>query len=185
MGGNYDWKATTLGDDQTWVPDGGDADNAAYISYRQKNGTTWSTFADLPTGLYTFTLPYDDAGNIVVEGTKPVVYYDKNRWLAAFKGSTAEIFIDQLGGVWKGNPESGGEFVCGPYEGTAYVVFKDKVADVESKIGIPNWDASATYTQGDIVVYNYRIYESLQSSNTNNAPSGWGTASSNLSACPR
>jgi len=72
-------------------------------------------FSDQSSGTKEIELKYRDADNNLTEGTKIKFYYDKSEWSNAFSESV-NIYIDQLGAVWKGNPEVNGTCISAPYD---------------------------------------------------------------------
>jgi len=100
--------------------------------------TNWDTFADVSPGLKEIQLKYYDGAN-VVDGTKILMYYDRTKLIKYFSGNQANAYIDMLGNIWKGNPESGGVFVCGPYESSG--IFDER----HTKLKISSNDTTEDY----------------------------------------
>lgn len=138
--------ATPRLNDGNWEPWGTpttyNTASPAYLAVSYGAGYPWDDFLDAPSGMYSFNLPYTDATNLI-EGTKVPFYYDKVKWEKAFKGTIADIYFDQIGQVWKGNPEADGEYVCGPYDASVESFFDPRVTSLE------NAETPAAYVNGN------------------------------------
>jgi hypothetical protein len=117
---NSHFFSSTLGNDLntggfSTITAGTTYDYVSNISFRASGIINNYLFSDMKNGTKNITLYYKSYSSYM-EGTKFSFYYDKTAWQTAFS-ENVPIYIDQLGAVWKNNPEeAGSSCITAPYE---------------------------------------------------------------------
>lgn len=92
-----------------------------YFKLRKTNDTNSSfSFNNMENGNKEIILSYKDSAGTSIEGTKVQFFNNKNILLNSLSKDKVvnekDIYIDQIGALWDGNPELDGTCISSPYE---------------------------------------------------------------------